>query len=399
MITKRRHRKKRVQRYKSPSSSYDPLVASKELPEDLPDTIHVPILEPALVNPYKDYQFWYKGQIHAHSNYDPSWKVWGDDGKQSRRTVMEAYKTKGYKFIALTGHNLLTPPPSDPEVEGIVHIFGTESGRGCRHHMVGVGIGGEDLDRDLLKDTCGCGTIQDRLDYLHSRGIVVVAHPKVNTDHSSWWFHSGFCGNGWSYDDVMTSFGYRGIEVFNRTLDSRYIWDELLCAGRRVWGFGVDDCHNANASNYVSFNRSWIVVNSDKTEANEDVLRQDIIDNIIIGNFYTVLRSPDIEGEEDTGSSGPIDNGPSLHISIHGQEISVHTDQSSVVVFVCGEVGSPGLRWKHYRFAEDSVPAKLTLEGNEDWVRVEIFQFRGKEGLKEDYIAISQPLFPKVIIT
>jgi len=224
-------------------------------------------------------------------------------------------------------------------------------------------------------------------------GIAVLAHPIAG--HSGGWPHWS-CESGWSLDDTMTSYAYHGIEVFTGTLDSRYYWDALLCAGKRVWGFGVDDCHEARDDTHVSFNRSWIVVNSAKTEADEDALRRDIIENIKIGNFYSVLRSPDKRRDEDTGSSGPTDDiGPAVHIGISGNPVLVSTDQPSIITFACGGLGSPGRLESHIRFCGANTPTTHTLDGWEAWVRVEILQSRDDEA----YLALSQPLFPPIIVT
>jgi hypothetical protein len=190
----------------------------------------------------------------------------------------------------------------------------------------------------------------------------------------------------------MFSYGYHGIEVFNSTLDSRYYWDGLLCAGKRVWGFGVDDWHQKPDEKHVNFNRSWIVVNSDKTEANPDALQLDIVKNIKIGNFYTVLRSPDKRRDEDTGSDGPTDYlGPALRIDAPGKEIRVTTDQPSIITFVCGRLGFPPEVMSDIRFSAANTPTTYTLDGWEAWVRVEILQSRCGEA----YLALSQPLFPR----
>jgi hypothetical protein len=374
------HKQKRERKYKEPVLEYAPLATTIELPEDLPEKVLMPT--PALINPHKNYQFWYKGQIHAHSDYKD------DDGEHTRLEVEQAYACKGYAFISLTGHATLTP---DPGVQGILHIIGAESGKSCRHHLLGIDIGTSDLDKDLVEDTCPCDKTQGRINYFQDRGgIVVLAHPR--SGHKGGWWPHLLCCSGWKLGDLTGNNNYHGIEIFNRTLDSRDYWNALLCANKRVWGFGVDDFHEPLTDNHVSFNRSWIVVNSNKDKTR----RRDIIENIKIGNFYTVLRSYDKPACEDTGSDGPTDDiGPALHIGISGNKIIVSTDpgtdeiRTDEITIVRGKFGSPG-ELNYIRIHKDPQHEyTYRLREWEDWVRFEIKQTRKNEG----YLALSQPLF------
>jgi hypothetical protein len=387
-------RRRWERRYENPPSAYTPLTREIDLPPDLPDWIHEHIPEPAVSNPHRNYRNMYKGQIHVHTNY-PSSVWWGDGGQQTPEQVVRAYKDKGYAFISLTAHNLLVPTPDNLDVEDIVCIPGVESGKSCRHHLVGVGISTEGFDRGRVKDTCYCDEIQPRINYLRMdrNGIVVVAHPGPDLGHDGWWPHL-WCDREWSQTDVRTCYGYHGIEVFNANRKAIHLWDRLLCDGKRVWGFGADDCHNVSCDNLFNFNRSWIVVNSDKEKTDVD-FGQDILNNIKTGNFYTVLRSSDITGRQDTPSSGSEDIGPELRIVIWGNEIRVHTDQKSLVNLVYYYRPS-NLVWQALGFAlpSNDHTATFTLEGTEGWARVEIVQKRNGEY----YRALSQPLFPPFVV-
>lgn len=85
------------------------------------------------INPYRNYDFWYKGQTHWHSNRSDD--VDGD--RLSPYFVEEAYKRKGYTFVCLTDHNQAVP---DPGVPGIMHITSGEDGDPRRHHICAIGI-------------------------------------------------------------------------------------------------------------------------------------------------------------------------------------------------------------------------------------------------------------------
>lgn len=375
--------------YKNSPPKYSPpvLYFDKEVKNLLSDAKLYPVY-PVLKNPHRNYPFSYKGQIHTHSNYDPSWRPrWmggeEDDGNQTPEEVAEAYRDYGYKFICLTGHSVNTP---DPDVPGIIHIRGVESGYACCHHLLGLDIGPGSLNTDLLNDTCGCNEIQGRINWIRNRlGIAVIAHPQASHHQSG--LHLD-CGSGWSSTDIRESNFFHGIEIFNSSLEGIYSWNVALNSGKLVWGFGSDDCHNVNG-NYVSFNRSWIVVNSNKDENDENVMREDIIQNIKAGNFYSVQRSYNVPLDENTISYGPSDIGPELRITISDNIIKVVTDRDSVVSFVYKKKGIQLISASDYFVCLANTPTTYELDGSEDWVRVHLLQERDNE----HYQAVSQPLY------
>lgn len=180
------------------------------------------------------------------------------------------------------------------------------------------------------------------------------------------------------------SSGYTGITI---TLIQIVIptW-EVLRTGKRAWAFGADDCHSV-VNNRRTFNRCWIVVNSrlgpagNYVDLSEGALQSDILQNIKTGNFYTVMRSPDLKG--DTPGDGPDDIGPLVKIAALSNVIVVWTDRESRFRF-SSYPSSAGSIKRAARFAT------YELRGDAQYVRVMVKQRRSDGEL---YRAILQPLF------
>lgn len=341
-----------------------------------------------LTNPHRNLPFWHKGQTHCHSNKS--------DGEIDPWRVEAAYQEMGYSFVCLTDHNHAT---CDPGKEGIVHIDSGEDGNRCRHHMCVLGINWEkvhwyhdnvDPHRDSNqnglddRDTCPCGNIQPRIDYVTQiqGGIAVLAHPK--SGHDSTFLHIN-CDEGWSLNELKHISNYTGIEILSKDVWSRDWWDDVLRTSKQIWGFAADDSHNQNSK---WFNRGWVVVNSVLDQSyidtpQEDELRQDILQNIRDGNFVAVVRSPMVHG--DPPSRGTTDAGPQLSIGVVGNAVIAQMDQIGDILFV---VGTPN---ETRPISNEGVDrAVYELIGDEVFVRVEGWQVRA-DG--EQYCTFSQPMF------
>jgi hypothetical protein len=361
-------------------------------------------------NPYKNYPHWYKGAVHVHSNLS--------DGSQPPAEVLRDHRSKGYHFVFLTDHNRLSPPDLAP-VDGLLyfrHKRSFECGQKYSHHILVLGIEpgfvknyhdqvNAEVDPDQ-NGTCAwhtgdCANVYRRVQYYEYIAMAVLAHPH-GEHHGSAHLIPGF---GWKESELLDSrYRYTGIEIFNSSeagpkawYEGRFEdtgrmkqplcldwWDEVLKQGKAVWGFGSDDCHNT-AGNGKSFNRSWIVVNSDRAFQDSLDMENDIIQNIEAGNFYTVVRDPDNRG--GLSSLGPFDNGPSLEVKCVANTIRVITDRPSRFQFlVCQDSGQ-------MRPVGPVGPLSLSSSfrgfDTDKYVRIVVDQTRDGE----PYRVFSQPLF------
>ena len=275
-------------------------------------------------SPHRNYVNWHKGQIHCHN-------------QASVAEVLDHYREAKYAFACVTPHNHSSP---DVQRDGILHIRSGEDGRFHRHHILALGINFSRVDPNLDGDrdgiskfkTCPCANIGARLDYYTNvQGTVaVLAHPRDG--HRRGWFS---CPGGWTLEELKQYANeYTGIEIYNATTgDCCAWWDEVLRSGKRVWGFGSDDMHDLDSRKH--FNRSWIVVNSERSPAEQ----WDILANIKAGNFHTVVRDPDVTGEPGGGELDWI--GPELYISVEENCIRVETDEDSHIGLIGSRNGVP----------------------------------------------------------
>ena len=373
-----------------------------------------------LLNPYRDPgEYAWKGQTHCHSNNSDNFK------NQPPAEVVQAYRNKGYDFICLTDHSYggLWPvphliganyPAPDPEIPGILYIPSAEDGDQEPHHMLALGLdfeavcayhdhieAGRDRNKNGIDDinNMSGAHIQQRIDYLAlvQKALPVLAHPREGHNRRG----------GYAFEEIQLNQRYTGLEFFSGGSWCLDWWQQTLRSGiyRRVWGFSGDDCHIALTSNTATFNRGWIVVNSDRdpqarrVEQNKE-LQTHLLRQVKNGNFYAVVRSPTLS--EHIPGSGPADLGPTLKIvsaaaptgtfSDHfflRHTLTARTDPGSRVSFWGGRVGLAEdtrllLRQEH------ASAASFPVVEDVDYVIVQVEQQRA-DG--ESYWAFSQPVF------
>lgn len=203
---------------------------------------------------------WYKGITHIHST--------GSDGKWTVQQLADWYRSHNYDFWILTDHLVCTDTrslctPSFLTIPGI-EIHGPDPILGRTPHIVGLGTG---IVGRVEQGTGG----QEMIDQIRQRGMLaVVAHP--------YW-------SALRDEHLAALTGYVAIEIYNQTCwehvgkgDSLTYWDNLLCAGRHVWGVAVDDAHCS--LNPPDVGGGWIVA---KTSA---LTEQAILEAIRAGHFY-----------------------------------------------------------------------------------------------------------------
>lgn len=301
------------------------------------------------LNPYKNYLYWYKGQLHCHSTKS--------DGNQGPKGVEETYRDFGYDFVCLTDHNTVT---GDPGVPDILHISCEEDTCKGIGHMLSINI---------YAHIKGCETQETINSIIRQGGFPVMAHPNWDNDNTKG-------DEKWSHDELDELRGYVGVEIYNAGCGGKGYafdkWDYLLTKRRQIWGFATDDCHNINDEG--EFNRGWIVVNSNKYPID----KADILQNIKAGNFYAVARSPG----NLPATRGSSDKGPVLNIMVTDNVITVGTDNPSTIRFI----GRKGITLKTVYASSN---ANYECHGLEEYVRIEVEQVRSGEIC----IAYSQPIF------
>ena len=359
-----------------------------------------------LISPYNfPGPYWYKGQTHCHSEVS--------DGSYSPKEVVEAYMNKGYQFVCLTDHSFdvgLNYPAPDPGLDGVVYIPSVEDGFASPNHLVGLDLdfqaieqyhdidGCRDSNRNGVDDADSLRSdlTQQRLDYFVEiqKAIGIVAHPNDRL--------------GCEFEDLQNNSRYTGLDIYCGGVWSRDWWFRAIRSGiyRRIWGLASDDCHKATDSNFTTFNRGWIVINSTKNPADylgpgttpdkKMLLKDHLVQSIKTGNFYAVIRSPG----NDPSSGGPNDAGPRMQILLIGvgssgvrelvgtpSTINVIVDLPGRISFLGGTYSSEAVQTLH---AEEGKSASYQPEDWVDWIVVALEQHRS-DG--QDYLAYSQPIF------
>lgn len=183
-----------------------------------------------------------KGALHVHTTRS--------DGQDSPEDVIRLHHQQGYRFMALTDHNVINHINLCPDVPmtilaGVERDFGlpghTQDKPLCVH-VVGLGVPGDPRTppQDAHPESAGrgdsCADAQPMIDEMHRWGLkTFYAHPE--------W-------SGTTYRDFGVLEGNFAMEIWNsgcvldNDLDNHAAyWDEALDEGRRLWGVAVDDGH------------------------------------------------------------------------------------------------------------------------------------------------------------
>jgi hypothetical protein len=212
-----------------------------------------------IANPYLNAPAgpWLRGNLHTHTT--------ASDGRQPIQKVIADYAARGYDFLAISDHDILTDAADYAKLDahGLILLPGNEI---TRHgsHLLHVGADkfvAPHADRQQVINEVNAGT-----------GFIVVNHPN--------WEHDF---NHCPFEQLDAWQGYVGLEIFNATIgrldgspDACDKWDRLLARGRRVWGFANDDCHLPVEDMGLAWN---MVGTTDRTTAG-------IVDALRRGCFY-----------------------------------------------------------------------------------------------------------------
>jgi hypothetical protein len=262
----------------------------------------------ALESPYFKTVNVYKGQLHCHST--------NSDGAQSPLEVVEAYKSAGYNFMAITDHNYVT---HNPMVGGILFISGNEVTSNLGH-ITTTNVPGVPPSRDA----------QTIVDWTKMQGGLV------------WLAHPNFDPVNWTTEEMASIKRYNGIEVYNHVSNSytEDKWDYALTyLNRNITAIAVDDCHNVTKPS--RFNGGWVMVFANSLS------KTNILDSLEKGNFYS--------------TQGPIINA----VEVKGNTISIRLKQTSKIVWI-GAGGSI------LRETADVTGDSYVARGNEKYVRIRV---------------------------
>ena len=207
-----------------------------------------------LENPYAAGGTWYRGNLHAHTTES--------DGRREPQAVIDDYAARGYDFLAISDHDLLTDPDRFDSA-GMLLIRGNEvTARGP--HLLHV-----NADRVVEPRPDRQQVLFDIAE--NAESLAILAHPNWHRTYDHY-----------PQELLETLEGHVGIEIYNGVIErlpgSAYAtdrWDRLLGKGHRVWGFAHDDSHLD-----TDVELGWNVVFARSRTP------QDLLDAMRRGSFY-----------------------------------------------------------------------------------------------------------------
>jgi hypothetical protein len=283
-------------------------------------------------NPFTQPGDFLRGNLHTHTTRS--------DGQLSPQDTVDAYAARGYDFLALTDHGVITDP-APLDAHGMTLIPGVETGVagspfGSSFHVVALG-----MDRVPTVPA-------DVAPELAMRELAAQV-PLCFACHPFWSLIEG--------SHLLPLEGYVGVEVYNQTCQghigrgpSEAAWDTLLAHGRPVWGLAVDDAHNPG-----DIGHAWIMVKSASRapEAILEAVRQ--------GHFYATV-GPELRGLRRHGENLAIACSPCVNAIVLG--------------------ASPGSGRASYYMPSLERPFEeilLPLPTSDAWLRVEVIDAEGKK--------------------
>ncbi len=207
---------------------------------------------------------WYKGQTHAHTLES--------DGDSTPEEVTRWYQERGYQFLVLSDHNVLT------RVDALSRQFGTPEsfllvpGEEITDRVDEKPLHVNGLNLTRLVPPQGGDTValalQRDIDAIReASGVPHINHPNF----------------GWAIapSDLAPLERYRLLEIYSGhplvnnlggddAPGMEEVWDRLLTAGKRVYGIAVDDAHYFKRpwdSLAPQPGKGWVVVRAPRLEA------------------------------------------------------------------------------------------------------------------------------------
>lgn len=237
---------------------------------------------------------WYKGNTHTHTTES--------DGDSSPEEVTRWYRDRGYHFLVLSDHNVLTRTEALTAAFAAPGAFLLVPGEEVTDafEKKPLHVNGLNVSR-LVEPRHGASvadTLQRNVDAIReARGVPHVNHPNF----------------GWAITpaDLAAVSHYRLLEIFNghphvNTLGGgdapamEDVWDRLLRAGRRVYGIAVDDAHYFKRPwdpGAPKPGQGWVVVHAPRLEPAA------LMTSLENGDFYA---STGVELEDYRADAGVV---------------------------------------------------------------------------------------------
>jgi len=281
-------------------------------------------------NPFAQPGEWLRGNLHTHTTYS--------DGLLSPQATVDEYARRGYDFLALTDHSVITPV-EDLKTHGLILLPGAE-----------VLLPGATLGQPLhvvALDVAAVPQVAPETPLVEAMQQVASQVPLCFLCHPFWSLIEGH--------QLLPLNGHIGVEVFNQTClghtnrgGSEPQWDYLLAHGQAVWGLAVDDAHHP-----ADIGGGWIMLRSESRSP------QALLAALRAGDFY-------------------LSTGPEIRrISRYGENLLIQCSPCQEAAVLGAFPGSGRASWYMPGLQRPFEEIILPFPTSNAWLRVEVIDRQG----------------------
>jgi hypothetical protein len=253
-------------------------------------------------NPFTTDGIWLKSAFHTHTSRS--------DGQLEPEAHVQHHEWKGFDVCAITDHWTLTEAKS---TEHVLVIAGAElaadPGPGMDTDCEILAIGIEDIPEEPGGDRTNWGPVEayhyKTFPDLTAAAASITAQGGVGFIAHPYW-------SGMPHETILATEGVVGLEVFNASAerenlrgDSSYVWDLALERGKRLWGFGTDDCHYAG----FDIGDAWTMVRA--AERSQEA----VLEALRRGHLYA-SNGPEIRDIEVDGDGVEVVCSPARQVTL-----------------------------------------------------------------------------------
>ena len=220
---------------------------------------------------------WRKGNLHTHTT--------NSDGDAPPEHVAGWYEEHGYDWLCISDHNHLTilkEAESGSRAWPLLVLGEEVTARAGGEIPVHINAYGIERLVEPFENESVIDTLRENVKrIIEAGGMASINHPNFR------W--------ALTVTDLLSVEGYRFIEVFNGhpavnniggggSPGAESMWDELLSAGRKVWGLATDDAHHYTGefgTTRSNPGRGWVQVRTEKLD------QASVLSAMSDGDFYS----------------------------------------------------------------------------------------------------------------
>jgi len=348
--------------------------------------------------------YWFKGNTHAHAAMELNGWTHGDSEPAK---VLRWYREHGYHFAAISDHNLWRAgSPGSTGADSLLVLSAMEITSDHRYPGViqegerkihSTALGTRQAVDWTFEDPSVSSIIQAHAVRTHEAGgLVILNHPNFRFQVQP---QDIISANDIGLMEVFNAHpraNHEGHAGYRRGVESA--WDQVLSAGRQVWGVAADDAHHfgwygrwMQRFGSAPPGGAWIMVRASMLDEDH------ILEALSKGNFYA---STGVILEDVTMRGGELSVSVDMALTesetrlpwVEAAAKSVPSDDGHLVIEFFGAHGKL-MHWTH-----DHPEAVYRLPDGEPYVRARVTVLRKKFSVlgadeARAFYAWTQPMF------